>query len=365
MTAGKPSILIVDDIAEMLGKLSSLLKESIPEAEIRQWRPIERQDPIETFGELVDERTVLVITDYDLTTGGLNGLFGSSVVSWCQARFIPVGDFSRGHTSDLPSEPNLFELRVPTDPDEAAKFALSIFRGFEQLRGLVSAEPGVVSDSRSPSHVLASFLGRPFLESQFSLYMSPFSSASSPIMRRMGSPGTEGMSMNDEDKGRILVYVLGHLLFSAILRYPGPILNVQALCAYVGTSADEAERVCGLFDGALYEGPFSEGFRYYWREGVDAIVARSISDFVGDENFETIGEFNRTVVEGLLGDALATHECHRCEGRQGGFLCPFTERTVCERADCSVAASSWIPAGAEVCRVERDFYDEWAPLMGL
>lgn len=53
---------------------------------------------------------------------------------------------------------------------------------------------------------------------------------------------------------------------------------------------------------------------------------------------------------------LANHVCPRdgCGGRRGGFLCPFTFRTVCTRIDCSIAASGWIPQGAQLSRVERE-----------
>jgi hypothetical protein len=177
------------------------------------------------------------------------------------------------------------------------------------------------------------------------------------------------LSPNDvvitSEKERLLAYVLGHVLANAILRYPGPILSDRAVCAYFATSSLEAEAIAGLLDEASYRGPFSDGRRYYWRGEVDRIIEKISQDVDATTAFETSGGFNRAVLEAALGRELALHECQRCQGRDGGYLCPFTERPVCERPDCSVAANSWIPAGADLSRIEREFYEEWAPLLGL
>src|ERR1035438_9867266 len=123
-TDDKPSIVVIDDDGELLAKLQTSLERNLSQddADIRIWMPNEGQDPFVEFNQLVDDSTVLVVADYDLTKNGVTGLFGVLIVSWCQARSIPVGDFSRANVISLPSEPNLFELRVPTDVEEAASY---------------------------------------------------------------------------------------------------------------------------------------------------------------------------------------------------------------------------------------------------
>jgi hypothetical protein len=323
---------------------------------------------LEVLQQRVDDDTVLVVTDFDLTKNGLTGLFGATIVSWCQARSIPVGDFSRANVGDLPTEPNLFELRVPTDIDAGGAFAASIFRGFRDLRSKLIAGDALVN-LRSPAEILAVVLGRPDLEGQFVLYMSRLGAANSALLDRLRSAAPDSEPSSRPDMARLIAYVVGHVLVNAVLRYPGPILSASALAAYLATSEGEISAVSEMFAEARYEGPFGSDAAFYWRTGVDNRLD-SEAGSSGDESFPRlevfdIGEFNRAVVERRLGRSLAAHGCERCGGTRGGYLCPFTNRPVCERSDCSVAANSWIPAGADLCRIERDFYDEWAPLLGL
>src|SRR5712692_1629593 len=124
------SILLIDDDADLLREFTAALGNRLgDQVEIRKWVPAKDHNPQEVFDRLVDADTKLVITDHDLTKLGQTGLFGASIVSWSQARFIPVGDFSRGNVAAVPKESELFELRVPTRPAEAADFVVTIYRG--------------------------------------------------------------------------------------------------------------------------------------------------------------------------------------------------------------------------------------------
>jgi hypothetical protein len=359
----RPSIVIIDDDAEYLGRLSSALERYTSEdgVLIERWRPVDGEDPFGKFEEIANSDTALVITDYDLTKSGLTGLFGVSIVSWCQARFIPAADFSRGARTNLPREPNLFELRMPTAVEEAARYGAAIYRGFMALRQILDGGTVSLESVRSPAEVLAAAIERPQLESQLSLYMSLLGGANASLLDSLRSALSS--NVDDPEKARLLAYVIGHVLANAVLRYPGPILSEEALCSYLATTREEAAVISPFFAEAKYEGPFSSGGSYYWREDVDEIISSNVSS--GDGEFETSGQFNRAVAERMIERPLARHGCERCGGINGGYWCPFTTRPVCERADCSVAANAWIPLGADVCRVERDFYDEWSPLLGL
>jgi hypothetical protein len=360
------SIVIIDDEEELLNKLREALERDLVQdnVEIRTWKPDEGQNAIDEFERQVDDNTMLVVTDYDLTKNGLTGLFGVSVVSWCQARLIPVGDFSRANLTTLPKEPALFELRVPSDIEGGASYTARMFRGFRQLRHMLVSDTVDLKSVESPAQVLAALLGRPQLESQFALYMSLLGAANASLLDSLRSEPSPDEVTSNAEKERLLAYVLGHVLANAVLRYPGPILSEVALCAYLATTEEEATAVGDIFGEAVYSGPFSVGATYYWRSEVDRTIDLE-SATIEDASSESSGGFNRAVIEQILGRPLARHDCSRCGGTNGGYLCPFTGRTVCERADCSVAANSWIPAGADVSRIERDFYQEWSPLLGL
>ncbi|TPK71912.1 hypothetical protein FJ527_25565 [Mesorhizobium sp. B2-4-18] len=365
MCNAKASLLLIDDnepnLAALRQRLVALLHPE--EADLHTWVPTENDGPpAEAFEARVDENTALVITDYDLTTS-VRGLFGLSIVGWCQKKSIPVGDFSRGNVTALPKEPNLFELRVPTDDEHDAAFIATMFRGFRAIRQGIEHSPALLTERRSLAAVLASLLGRPRLESQFAAYMSRLGAANSALLQRLRDfAGDE--EPNDADKIRLLTYVLGHVLFNAVLKYPGPILSRKALCAYVATGPEEGPAIEPYFADARYLGPFSEGQSLFWKEEVDSILDRLGAD-LGEAQFESFADLNRHIMETVLGRQLLRHQCDRCGGVKGGFWCPFTLRPVCERSDCSVPSSSWIPTGAQLSRVEKDFYDEWAPLLGL
>lgn len=359
------SILLIDDTLAHLNELEQALIPLLKEhkIEVRPWRPSEADvDPLKKFESLVDTGTLLVATDYDLTSG-VRGLFGLTIVAWCQQRAIPVGDFSRGNVSNLPQEPNLFEFRIPTAIDEAAAFIATAALGFNALREALGADTSLL-EKRSLASVLAAILKRPEMESQFALYMSRLGAANSSLIQKLREEYEDDTEPTSDEKKALLTYVLGHVLFNSILKYPGPILFEQALCAYLATDTQEADALATMFANAAYKGPFAQAKRYLWRDEIESILD-ALAANLDDEKFETSAELYRKAVEEKLGRSLATHQCERCGGVLGGFFCPFTRRAVCIRSDCSVAASSWIPQGAQLCRVEKVFYDEWAPLLGL
>ena len=360
----KRSILLVDDKQANLDGLSSSVEAILAntDVDVRTWMPIGDEDPEAAFRAKVDAGTVLVVTDYDLTPS-IRGLFGLTIVSWCQTLSIPVGDFSRGNVAALPKEPNLFELRVPADEEEGAAFIATTFRGFDSIRQGIVDHPGILTERRSLASVLGALLDRSRLESQFAAYMTRLGAANSSLLQKLRE--FAGPEVPDAgDKVRLLTYVLGHVLQNAILKYPGPILSAKALCAYLATTDAEIGAVAPLFAGAGYQGPFGDGAKLFWRDDVDEVLD-GLGGPIKDEQFESFADYNRRAVEVALGRSLANHVCDRCGGVKGGFWCPFTQRPVCERATCSVPASSWIPQGAQLTRVERGFYDEWAPLLGL
>jgi hypothetical protein len=356
------SVLLIDDKQSAVDELAAALSNLLPagSVDIRTWVPTDDDDdPHEAFLSKVDEGTTLVVTDSDLTSQGQLGLFGASVVAWCQQLAIPVGDYSRQLPS-LPKEPELFELRVPSDPQAAAAYVAATFRGFRDIADALAANEELVV-KRSPAAVIAGLLEQPDLESQIALYAVRLGPASGALMRRVEHHDDPSA----QEKRSLLAYVAGHLLLN-VLRFAGPILSLRALKAYVASDEADAPDVVALFESARYAGPFGDLEEYFWLTRVDAIIEELANALPAGQDYETSGEFHRTVLEKALARDLARHSCAtRCHGKNGGFLCPFTDRTVCERPDCSVGSNSWLPQGAKLCRIEKDFFEEWAPLLGL
>ena len=147
-----------------------------------------------------------------------------------------------------------------------------MFRGFRQLRDTLAGGAVDLASVRSPAEVLAAVLGRPQLENQFTLYMSSLGAGNASLLQSL--PRALAPDEVVEKKGRLLAYVLGHVLANAVLRYPGPILSDKALCAYVGTTDVEAAALAGVFSEARYDGPFSIDVDFYWRADVDRVIDR-------------------------------------------------------------------------------------------
>lgn len=368
-TSPAPSILVVDDKLNLLNSLKNEIVKALSsdDVQVRSWRPTaqDSNSPFEEFKNHVGPETVLVVTDNDLTSEGMKGLFGHTLVAWCQQLSIPVGDFSRGNKAKLPTRPSLFELRIPSNNTEGARFIASAFTGFKEIKNKVFEQSDTLeSGASSPASVLARLLDRPHLDSHFSLYMSRLGTGNSALVDQLLKRYETDNGGSVIDKRQMLSYVLGHVLLNSILKFPGPILSDVGLCAYLATSREEFGNIRQLFLDATYTGPFGDYENFFWQEDVDAIIEK-ISAGMESKEFSSYGEYNRAMVERELERELIPHDCDHCDGRQGGFLCPFTERTVCQRADCSASSSSWIPQGAQLSRVQRDFFNEWAPVLGL
>ena len=366
-----PSILLVDDQCEHLKNLESALKEVLTskKVDIRSWQPSEKHTNLHAeFEKLVDEDTVLVATDYDLTKSGMRGLFGDTVVRWCKQRFLPVGDFSRANATALTKRPELFELRIPANDVDGAPFIANVFLGFLEIRDILSRDESTYTSLPSLSVVLAKLLERQHLNSHFSLYMSQIVMNNSAIVQHVSSSSANSSNCKP-DLVQIISYLLGHLLVNAIMKFPGPILSERALSAYLATTNSEIEIINELFEDALYKGPFSEMGNYFWLDEVNVILEKlnEKNEFIifDHEGLYTTGEVNRKIIETEINRVLQDHDCKHCGGKRGGFYCPFTHRTVCTRDNCSVSTSSWIPRGADVCRIEREIFDEWSPILGL
>ena len=356
-------IVLIDDDAGALDGLHAAVTTRLPDVSIAKWQPDSEDDAELAFQEYVnDGETVLVATDQDLTAGGLRGFFGTTIVGWCQQLAIPVGDFSRRTPQPLPRDTDLFELRIPPNDRDGADYIGATYYGFTELAAAI-AELDLDSRTTSLAKYLAHAVKRPHLESDFALYMARVGHSGMAVATRI-IDSQSATPTGDRSPEAAISYTLGHYLANVITRFAGPLLGLDALCAYVGAGTAEGPELAEMFDAARYSGPFSRLDQLFWRESVDA----ALEGLPGWETspVDDIGASHRAAIETTLGRSLAPHNCARegCNGTRGGFHCPLTNRPVCDRSDCSVAGSGWIPSGATSCRVERDYHDEWAPLLG-
>lgn len=361
------SLLLIDDIPDSLNDLRVALEGrlDVSQLDIRTWSPShDDQMPKEKFDSLVDGETILVVTDYDLTQGGVTGLFGPTIVDWCQAAGIPVGDFSRV-VRTLPKEPNLFEIRVPQGIEAAADYISAVFHGFRTIRNEFERRPELLEGKRGPAGVLAGLLGRPQEESQFGQYGR--TGMPNAAVAEQLTPIEGELTLDAATKRKVIAYVVGHLLLNGVLRFPGPILSKRALASFLAINPIELESgdLKALFSSCAYDGPFAQLEAFYWYTDVMNIIDDLTPLVPSDFRAEMSSELSRKAVEIKLDRTLLRSTCERCHGQFGGFWCPFKDKTVCERPDCSVSSNGWVPPGARLCRTDKTFYDEWAPILGF
>lgn len=363
----QPSILLIDDnedlIEELHKKLSAVLEDE--NVAIRYWVPRSKDgDPDKALAYHAPEGTKMVITDYDLTQRGMRGFQGSAVQSWCRRKLIPVGDFSRGQLENIPKEPDLFGMKIPVETaTAAATYVAAAYRGFLGIRTAIGA---LGHESRSISAITAEILGRNSYEPVLSLYFSRLVSSNTGIRDHLQHLASKPGEHDREDTLDVLAYVIGHVLLNLILAFPGPVLSREVLAAYLSVSQDEAEEIVERAKVPAYDGPFAEIQPLLWREDLDNALADLVS--ASDQEPPDQSElYNRFAAGLVLKREPSVHDCARdgCGGKLGGFWCPFTKRPVCLRDDCSEASTAWIPDGADLCRVEKEFFEEFAPLLGL
>lgn len=363
------AILVIDDDAAHCKELAdgvyaALSRRGHAAVEVLQWSPGEGEEPLARFDAFIKSYDVrLVITDYDLTSQGTLGLFGATVVDWCQLKAIPVGDFSRKNVDALAKEPNLFELRIRVEEPEAPEQVAELYLGFEEVRQAFENVQDI-SNFRNPAAALATILQRRGLTPQFSQYGTKYASANASLVDALRGEHSE--QERNELIQRFFVYIAGHILVNSVLRFPGPLVNRRSLAAYLAINLEDAVKVEGLFTDARYRGPFCALEDFWWVEDIDDVLDNYRDQLDASIAYVSAGAERRRLAEIAKGEPLELDpECNRCGGKEGGYFCPYTNRTVCERSDCSTPSSTWIPQGARISRLEYDFYEEWAPILGM
>ena len=341
MTPGRdrPLLMLVDDEVEPLEALQKELLVAFAgrDAEIRVWIPQPQDKTQDKYQEIVQARPDFVVTDEDLSVGGPAGLEGASVVSACKAEAIPVGNFTRQPDEELP-EPRFYDFRFPDEAPAKARYIADFLFGTFDLGRMIRADPSL-HNGEGPAAVLATLMGRPEMAPYFSLYASK-DGASNVLPGRLAR-----IYGKEEAKNLLAISLLSHMTYNAIMRYPGPIIDAVALCAYLAIGFQDYEGVKKFFEDSAYGGPFTSSGRHYWHPDVEkTLLTLSEEMDLPDDLSDDV--FRRGVIARLIGREPARHACKRCGGVNGGYICPYTRVTVCTRRDCSAATSDFVPTGS-------------------
>ncbi len=158
-------------------------------------------------------------------------------------------------------------------------------------------------------------------------------------------------------KTRIVASTLGYWVVNELLHFAGVLLNATAAASYLDIDDqqfNERAEVRGLFDDAVYRGPFSETGPYWWTCELDRIIA------TGSPASSTHGT-GYDLAQSKLG---GISHCRCAEGHEGaGYFCIVSERPVCERH--SVRPMALIPLGADRSRIRKREFARLPPWLTL
>ena len=164
----------------------------------------------------------------------------------------------------------------------------------------------------------------------------------------------------DEQKRRFVSTWLGYLIHNRILQFPGPILGPVAAAAYLAIAPEELERddVQKLFSKARYQGPFARSQGGWWRSELDAVI---VAQATNEDSSIPLG---RVALKRATGRDFKPGRCR--DGHdldEPGYLCILTRTAVCRKH--SDAPESWIPQGADRCRIHTQEFELLQALLGL
>ena len=355
-------ILFIDSNPDEIKVILNYLKQdhNISKEEVVVWQPQKGgNDPINAIRDKLKKETILVVTNLDLTgEDGVNSLYGPVIEKLCQSQLIPVGESTRKNSHEIPTGANLFNISINNDDKKAALQIATIYRGFQNINESLNKNFSLDDSELNYSNILARMLGRGHLYYELSKYMESFERVNQFLIQYLKNIGKNNKNI-ESAKFKLISYVIGHVLLNTILKYPGPIVAARPLCSYLSISETESTWVKNTFHEALYDGPFFELDTFYWLETINDII---LAKGNGINSPCYIGAFNQAVVKKLKPN-IKVINCKQPDCQLGGYYCPFTDRTVCELEGCSTSSTSWLPSGASLCRVKRNYFDMWQPIL--
>jgi len=313
----------------------------------------------------------LIVVDHDLSNLKNPAISESSITAAAHTLAIPVCRYHRRPTGsslridalwELNARVYSIDLDVPTETDEKSnrfgREVLNILKGFKQIeRGYQELDEPI--RKKGAPCVLSHLLGKPKLEDFFAAYSEGISFLNDVLIVRKlmekSSHEEAGQTSEPEpdDLNRRIPYMLGYWLYNFILRFPGLILNENAAASYldIDTEDFQKEEVLRCFDEARYKGPFSDFQGYWWRPMLDDLL------------IEHGGRDEILQAEGLDPQSIARAKSHVSRKPPAGYYDIFSDLPISK--EDSIGSLSWIPSGADLARVDRNLYEEIAPILGI
>lgn len=371
-------ILLIDDKSHIPLKLKDALILEFPEFEdqIDIWNPDKlselqklyednkgnpEQDSAadeDIWRRVLEQRGIkMVVVDHDLSELDVR-ISESAITNACKQLAIPVCNYHRkppnNDSQNLKSKVNQarsFSIEIEIDEDnhckQCAKEIINVFLGFQSLKEKISnLEMEVLSEG--PAKIISEVLGKPELESIFARY-----TASSTLAADIIQYDDEDTPENEIPlilKERIH-FILGCWLHNYVLPFPGILLNNIAAASYINLDPQQFNGYSVEFEDAKYSGPFSTYTPYWWRYDLDQILF--------DADAEDAVEF----LENKQMQNILPCKCSVNSESNAGYYCIVKRQPI--SYEQSVGHLSWIPEGADLCRIHKKIYRRLAPMMGL
>lgn len=292
----------------------------------------------------------LVIVDRDLS--GINNIVSeSAVINACLQAGIPVCTYHRkppnkstaGNLSQVLRQSTSYSIAVEVD-ENFAKNVVEVGLGFKEIYNSIPVD---FNDPflNSPSRVLASILGL----KNISIYLDQYAQSGSLASFILAQ--SEALKTKDHAYRKRLAFLLGCWLHNHILAFPGALLNKVSAYSYINIDEDTFDKYKDEFKEGIYNGPFGRFVEYWVRIKLDELLQDH--------------DDAHTYLKSMYPEdpKIETCKCSISQNLNAGFYCVISKKPI--SLQMSVGRLAWIPEGADLCRVDRDTYDQIAPLMGL
>jgi hypothetical protein len=297
----------------------------------------------------------LIVCDMALERYGASQATSSTVVSAAaEALGVPICLYEAGDKGPLFSLDRRRKwgkglIIVDENSESFGRECAGLYHGFCHIERELAKIPAKDFAKSMPAEILARILEKPEETDRIALYGAGEQSPLSELL-----PYYDARRRNILELRKRFHRALGNWLYTSILRFPGIAVNEIAAASYLNISRKDFDRpgVQSIFSKAAYRGPFFECGRWWWRRGLDAMLAaarcRTGLEYAGKRG-----------MKGLKPSACS-------EGSRphaAGYYCMITEAPVCE--EHSRGGISWFPGGADLARVSRRQYEKMGPFMGL
>ncbi|MEN5171503.1 hypothetical protein ABE427_02020 [Acinetobacter higginsii] len=305
---------------------------------------------------LEQQKVEMVVIDHDLSSLQIR-ISESAITNACKQLAIPVCTYHRKPTQndsqnlkDRVNQARSFSIEINIDEDnhyeKCALEIIDVFHGFKYISKEFST---LDSDTLQggPAKIISAILKKPQLESLFARYTSS-STLAADIIQYDEDASDDQIS---DILNKRIPFILGCWLYNYVLPFPGILLNKIATSSYINLNIDQFHENSDEFESAKYHGPFSSNLAYWWRHDLDQI-------FFDADVEDAVEYLNNKGKENIL-----SCKCSVNSESDAGYYCIVKKQPISHIE--SIGHLSWIPQGADLCRINKKIYRRLAPMMGL